>query len=170
MSFQKPKINVSLSTEDIRDYKLKLAHLTNNMDDFVIQRMKYHVNDLIVDKITDAMERERFSPKIIQNTYLKEVNITGEMIRAKVVSEYSSESGFDVAVAREKGTKGHMIRPNTKQALSWISAGVRFFSKGHWVSGIKSLNLVRNTIRDNKEKVQQAVEKDFADWEKQILG
>jgi len=168
MSFQKPKID--LSSQGIKDYKLKLAHLTNNMDDFLINKTKEHTNKLIVDEITSKMERERFSPKIIQNTYLKEVSITGEYIRARIVSEYSSESGFDVAVAREKGTKDHKIAPTTKKALSWIMAGVRMFSKGHWVSGLKSLYIVRNTIRDRKSLVESAIAKDFQQWQDRIFA
>lgn len=38
------------------------------------------------------------------------------------------------------GTKSHFIRPVKKAALHWSSNGVRFFSKGHWVRGIKPTN------------------------------
>ena len=128
------------------------------------------MNKIIIDEIQRRMEVEKFSPKIIQNTYLKAVNITGESIRARIVSEYTSESGFDVAVAREKGTRDHMIAPTTKQALSWIFQGIRMFSKGHMVSGMKSLNLVRNTIKDKSDEVKRAVDNDFQKWAKQILN
>jgi hypothetical protein len=175
MSFVRPQLKALLtpskimSSEEVRDYKTKLAHITNNMDDFLIQAMKEHMNKIIIDEIQRRMEVENFSPKIIQNTYLKEVSITGERVRAKVVSEYTSESGFDVAVAREKGTKDHMIVPTSANALSWIFQGVRMFSKGHMVSGLKSLNIVRNTIKDKSSDVNRAVDNDFQKWIKQIL-
>tara|TARA_Y100001949_G_scaffold175485_1_gene185406 strand:+ start:518 stop:994 length:477 start_codon:yes stop_codon:yes gene_type:complete len=156
--------------QSVKEYKNKLAHITNNMDEFLLLKTTEHMNKIIIDEIQRRMEVEKFSPKIIQNTYLKAVNVTGESIRAKVVSEYSSESGFDVAVAREKGTKDHMIAPTTKQALSWIFQGIRMFSKGHMVSGLKSLNLVRNTIKDKSEDVKRAVDNDFQNWVKQILN
>lgn len=169
MAFQKPTIQTSLSVNEARDYKNKLAHLTNNMDDFLINKTKEHMNKIVIDEIQKRMEREKFSPKIIQNTYLKEVYITGEMVRAKVVSEYTSESGFDVAVAREKGTKDHMIKPTVKMALHWITAGVSLFSKGHMVSGLKSLNIIKNTIRDKSDEVKEAVEKDFQTWQDSVM-
>jgi len=175
MSYVKPQLKSLLTpsrimtSEEVRDYKTKLAHITNNMDDYLIQITKEHMNKIIIDEIQRRMEVENFSPKIIQNTYLKEVYITGENIRAKVVSEYTSESGFDVAVAREKGTKDHMIAPTSANALSWIFQGVRMFSKGHMVSGLKSLNIVRNTIKDKSSDVKLAVDNDFQKWAKQIL-
>ncbi|MBF85118.1 MAG: hypothetical protein CL489_11715 [Acidobacteria bacterium] len=175
MSFTKPSImrfypRNLLNVQSVKEYKNKLAHITNNMDEFLLLKTTEHMNKIIIDEIQRRMEVEKFSPKIIQNTYLKAVNVTGESIRAKVVSEYSSESGFDVAVAREKGTKDHMIAPTTKQALSWIFQGIRMFSKGHMVSGLKSLNLVRNTIKDKSEDVKRAVDNDFQNWVKQILN
>ena len=42
------------------------------------------------------------------------------------------------------GTKAHFIRPNKASALSWVSGGTRFFSKGHMVSGIKKDKWIEN--------------------------
>jgi len=179
MSFTKPTVKMTtffpmhiqggLSSKAIREYKNKLAHITNNMDDFLLLKTTEHMNKIIIDEIQRRMEVENFSPKIIQNTYLKGVYVTGEKISAKVVSEYTSESGFDVAVAREKGTKDHMILPTTKQALSWIFQGMRMFSKGHMVSGLKSLHIIRNTIKDKSNEVKREVDLEFQKWVKQIL-
>ena len=37
-----------------------------------------------------------------------------------------TDSGFDVALAREHGTKRHFIAPRVKLALSWITLGIRY--------------------------------------------
>ena len=150
--------------EGVRDYKTRLAHLKNNFDDFLLAKAKEHANKIVVDEIVERMKDNNFSSKIWMNTYLKDVSITGSRIRVHIKSEYTTTSGFDVAVAREKGTRGHFIRPNTATVLSWITQGIRLFSKGHWVSGIKSLKLIHKTIREKKPELQQAVDKEFEDW------
>jgi hypothetical protein len=150
--------------EGVRDYKTRLAQLKNNYDEFLLAKVREHVNKIIVDEIISKMQKENFSPKIYQNTYLKDVKLTNRGIKANIVSVYFTASGFDVAIAREKGTKGHFIKPNTAQALSWITQGVRLFSKGHWVSGIKSLKIIQKTIKEKKPEVQQAIEREFEQW------
>jgi hypothetical protein len=150
--------------ESVRDYRTRLAHLKGNYDEFLLNRAKYHANVIIVDEIVKRMVSNRFSPKIWMNTILKDVEITQGKVKVKINSTYFSDSGFDVAVARERGTKGHMIKPNTARVLSWISAGVRMFSAGHWVSGIKSLRIIRNTIKEKTPELQEAMDKEFEDW------
>ena len=150
--------------EGIRDYKTRLAQLKNNYDDFLIAKTKEHTNKIIVDTIVEKMKDNNFSSKIWMNTYLKNVSITGSRVKVLIKSEYTTTSGFDVAIAREKGTKGHFIKPNMATVLSWIDQGVRLFSKGHWVSGIKSLRLIHKTIREKKPELQQTIEKEFEDW------
>ena len=150
--------------EGVRDYKTRLAQLKNNYDDFLIAKTKEHTNKIIVETIVEKMKANNFSSKIWMNTYLKDVSITGSRVKVLIKSEYTTASGFDVAIAREKGTKRHFIRPNTATVLSWFDQGVRLFSKGHWVSGIKSLRLIHKTIREKKPELQQTIEKEFEDW------
>lgn len=38
----------------------------------------------------------------------------------------------------EEGTKRHFIKPRLEKALRWIQDGVKYFSKGHYVSGIQA--------------------------------
>lgn len=150
--------------EWVRDYKTRLAHLKGNYDEFLLNRAKYHANVIIVDEIVKRMQNANFSSKIWMNTVLKDVEITQGKVKVKINSTYFSDSGFDVAVAREKGTRGHFIRPNTARVLHWIDQGVSLFSAGHWVSGIKSLRIIRNTIKEKTPDLQTAMDKEFEDW------
>jgi hypothetical protein len=38
------------------------------------------------------------------------------------------------------GTKRHFVAPKSAKVLSWVSGRQRYFSKGHFVSGIKATN------------------------------
>ena len=56
--------------------------------------------------------------------------------------------GFDLGVAAHglmlnDGTKRHWVGPKHKKALRFVGPGGRFFfSKGHWVSGIKAMRFI----------------------------
>jgi hypothetical protein len=45
------------------------------------------------------------------------------------------------------GTSAHWIFPVNAQALSWVEDGIRYFSKGHQVSGIKASHFHSQTLR-----------------------
>jgi len=156
--------------KQLEDYKLNLAHFRSGYNDFVRLKVTELANKILVDPIINKMEMEGFSRKIWQNTILDEVELTPTHIKLTIRSEYFSESGFDVAIAREYGTKTHFIKPQVKLALSWIGNGKRLFSKGHWVSGIKSLRIIHNTVESNKEQFIQEFNEEFERWRISIFG
>lgn len=90
------------------------------------------------------MRKKRFSQKIIDSTYVESVDVTtGEIT---ITSDYESEDGFDVSLAREEGTAHHKIIPKNKKFLSWIDNGIRRFSAGHTVKGIPAEKIIEKTI------------------------
>lgn len=67
---------------------------------------------------------------------------TGELTRShytKVLNTFSLEVGARAKHAKflAFGTKRHFIQPIKAKALHWRSGGASFFSKGHFVKGIK---------------------------------
>ena len=158
--------------EKIQDLKTRIAHYRNFHDDFSKRKAKELANKIIVDKITNLMQAEEFSEKIWKNTFLSDdvqIDSYKGKIHLNVRSVYKTESGFDVALAREHGTKRHWIAPRVKLALSWITQGIRLFSKGHYVSGIKSLHIIEDTVKANKEELQREFTKEMLKWKQQIL-
>jgi len=106
-----------------------------------------------------------FSKKIINAVRIVNLNIslnTGE-ITFDVISDYKDkDTGFDVAKAREEGTKKHKVEPDKKNFLSWKVRGVRFFSKGHWVRGIVESRIIKNTMNQNMPHVQRLLDEAIA--------
>ena len=49
-------------------------------------------------------------------------------------------------------------------ALHWSSGGTHFFSKGHWVSGIPSLKLIKKTIGEKKKIVKERLKEETRKW------
>jgi hypothetical protein len=50
----------------------------------------------------------------------------------------------------EYGTEPHWVAPKNAQALSWESGGVRYFSRGHEVSGIRATRFMQRAYLVNK--------------------
>ena len=140
------------------------------MNDVLLRSAERWVNVLIVDKITDRMRENNFSQNIWMGTKVISSSIERDQITVTIQNYYFSETGFDVAIAREYGTKDHWIRPKFKQLLSWIQEGRRLFSRGHIVSGIKSLHIIRDTVKEQMPEVQKKIEEDVSDWQDKVFS
>ncbi len=152
------------SIGEIQKYKNNIAHLKNNTNDILLRSAERWVNELIVDTIQDKMRENNFSQKIWMSTKIINSRIENNQVIVTIQNYYFSETGFDVAVAREYGTKDHWIRPRFKQVLSWIQEGKRLFSRGHIVSGIKSLLIIKNTVKDQMPEVQDKIDEDMQEF------
>jgi len=148
-------------------FRLRVMQYTHLHDEWVIRKAKEKANKIIVDDIIQQMKDENFSPKIWKGTFLSD-RVTFDKkkgkLNLKVRSVYETDSGFDVALAREHGTKRHFIAPRVKLALSWITLGVRLFSKGHYVSGIKSLYIIRDTVERKKKEFEKEFFEEYYFW------
>ena len=155
-------------------------------------------NEEFLDIVHQKMQNYGFSKKIIDRTYIDTIDfVSRKKIRVHLVSDYISESGFDVSKAREEGTKDHFIGlkvktprpgghtveqtdqtrdiPGSKQrnhprALSWISMGNRFFSGGHWVTGIPNLYIIDNTIKERANRVRYRYHMELLEWLQKNFG
>ena len=148
-------------------FRLRVMQYTHLHEDWVINKAKEKANKVIVDDIVQQMKDANFSHKIWKGTFLSDkVSFDKEkgIIHLKVRSIYETDSGFDVALAREHGTKRHFIAPRVKLALSWITLGIRLFSKGHYVSGIKSLYIIRDTVERKKAQCQREFLAEYYLW------
>ena len=152
------------SIGEVQKYKNNIAHLKNNTNDILLRSAERWVNELIVDTIQDKMRENNFSQKIWMGTKIINSRIENNQVIITIQNYYFSETGFDVAIAREYGTRDHWIRPRLKQVLSWIKGGKRLFSAGHIVSGIKSLLIIQNVVRDQMPKVQDKIDEDMQEF------
>lgn len=153
------------SLDDIEKFRIRLRSVRVLLDGFIKATLRNLVNQLVLDEIHRKMEEAEFSEKIILGTIIKKVELIGrKKLQITILSEYFSETRFDVAIAREEGTRRHLVAPVQAQALRWIEEGVVKFSKGHEVEGIKSLKLVAKTIDEMTEEVQNAYEFELKAW------
>lgn len=82
-------------------------------EDFIHKKATEIINEEIVETIKWKMKMWKFSPKIIDSTYLDKVVVRGRGVSGFIKSDYVSSSGFPVSVAREFGTTKHWIQPKS---------------------------------------------------------
>ena len=83
------------------------------------------------------------------NRYKQSLKITPNQFGFKIVLDYQGDDDESLGIWFEQGTKAHFIRPKKsgkKKSLFWIETGQRFFSKGHFVEGIKKMNIVHDSV------------------------
>lgn len=160
------------SPEDARALSDRINSIKIQLWQFQAITIRKLANSLILDQIQKRMRAFNFSEKIVINTVVSNIDILStNKLRIYFKSTLFSETGFDVALAREKGTKDHMIRPTVKKALHWIQEGVAHFSKGHKVSGLKALHIIADTLKENEGLLQKQYNDEVNTWfRKNIKG
>jgi hypothetical protein len=125
---------------------------------FIEQTARQIIDEEILQPIKTGMRQFGYSQKIIDGTTIENFFVDSNgFIQFDVVSDYKSENGFDVAKAREEGTKDHFIKPVVKTALSWIVGNLRLFSKGHWVKGFTKSNIIKKTTETRFPIAQERI-------------
>ena len=134
------------STQDVMKLLFNATRFEMQYPRFIEQTSRQIIDEEILNPIQTAMRSFGYSEKIIDGTFIDNLFVDGNgFVQFDVVSDYTSELGFDVAKAREEGTKRHFIKAVVKVALSWVSNNVRMFSKGHWVKGFTKSNIIKKT-------------------------
>ncbi len=138
--------NIS-SQQDVMRLLFNVTRFEMQYPRFIEESARQIIDQEILQPIKIAMRSFGYSEKIIDGTFIDNLFVDGNgFIQFDVVSDYKSELGFDVAKAREEGTKRHFIKPVVAAVLSWIVGGfVKAFSKGHWVKGFTKSNIIKKT-------------------------
>ncbi len=166
------KINIRVeSKQELQTLRNKSRSVRIQLPQWQAITVRKLANTLILEAIQKKMYERGFSQKIIDGTEITNIEVKGQKkVRIFVKSEYFSETGFDVALAREKGTKRHFIEPVEKQALRFIELGKVKFSKGHYVDGMIAFKTVATSIAESKGRFQDEYNRQLFAWLKNNLG
>lgn len=172
--------------EDVKNFSPKVQTLKLQLPQFQQATILRIATQKTLHLIHNRMRAAGFSQKIIDGTTITNVELlSATKARLHFRSEYFSDLGFDVAVAREKGTKRHFVAPEEaptltallsgafqkKAALHFITKGGEdAFSKGHFVEGIVALMIVGLTVGETEQAVQDQYSKELLDWMAANLG
>lgn len=136
------------------------------------QILRETVEKFLLPKIRTKMAQANYGRDIIASTIVSDVFIFEETFQVIIKSEVlSGDASFDIVRFREFGTKRHFIEPKDPDGvLSWIQDGERVYSKGHWVSGIVGLNLIKDTITEERENIQKEFQRREEQWFKSVIA
>lgn len=154
------------TTSDLRNLAKKFEALSRTIPTIQKFAVEKAADEAVLTEIHREMEAQGISKKIIETTYVGEIEIIdGVVVRVHIISDYVAEDvgygEFDVGEAREEGTDDHKIMPlpgNKTGKLWWIDpkTGNLRNSRGHWVSGLPRLLIVETTILKNQSKFADA--------------
>lgn len=135
--------------------------------------IKNYASDVVLDEIHAKMELEEFSPKIIDATFVGPTIIAGKTAKIHFISDYKTDSGFDVSKAREEGTTHpNPTFPKKKGGvLRWIAkTGEIIFRKRSHPKGIERLLIIEKTIKKNQGTALQTIQDSISEKALKVLG
>lgn len=136
---------------------LRTQSLPFRIQEFTNYKILEIANKTLFKAIRDEAIKKKMPPRYINNlhsdfdgTYLWIwVDFKGKKIEP--LDEYF-----------EEGTKRHFIKPRLRKALRWVQDGIKYFSKGHYISGIQARHVFSEGFKKGypefKEKLAEELE------------
>lgn len=129
-------------------------------------------NDEVLEVIHRKMRANDFSPKIIDSTFVGPTELSSGKLRTHFISDYESDTGFDVSEAREEGTRDHLVKPKKiGGTLRWFAeTGEPIFRKKSFPKGIERLLIIERTIKQFENRSLSLFQDKLAEKIKNLLG
>ena len=151
--------------EDIKRFRQKITGLKIQLFTFQSTTLRNFANIIITDKIHQNMRDAGFSEKIIEGTFLDNIELIGrKKARLFFRSEYFAETGFDVALAREEGTDKHEVVAGPGKVLPIPTSSGIIFRKSANPDGILALFIVANTVKQMTAPLQDEYNRQLDIW------
>ena len=64
----------------------------------------------------------------------------------------------------EEGTERHFIKPKFKKALKFVQDGLKFFSKGHYVSGLQARHVFQDGLQKGYPEFKKKLTQELEDY------
>lgn len=131
-----------MSFDSLHISALRAQSLAFRIEEFI------HSNVLeIADKTLVKTIRDEAQQKGLPERYVKNIksDYDGEYLWIWVDFKGKNKEPLDLWF--EEGTKRHFIKPVFKKALTWVLGEIRYFSKGHFVSGIEAKHIFKKGVQ-----------------------
>lgn len=120
---------------------MRTQSLPFRVQEYAHSRILDIANQTIVAAIKDEATRQGLPQRYVDSVHS---DFDGEYLWIWV--DFKGKNNEPLDLWFEEGTKRHFVKPVFKKALSWIFEGIRFFSKGHFVSGMEAKHVFRNGV------------------------
>lgn len=145
----------------------KLKSLAGRVEDI----LEGIVNDEVIQEIKRKMFAADYSIRIIDNVELRNVRVEENKIKYEVWNELLVGEGFDIAVGREEGIPEHDIFGNPVLVFpgkTAIGTPTDIFAKKVEHPGVEATHIIRDTVREKEQTVQNRYQKEVKTRIKQI--
>lgn len=129
-------------------------------------RIEEYAHSIVVDIANQTIVRaikEGASQKGLPKRYLDSVHADFDGNYLWIWVDFKGKNNIPLDLWFEEGTKRHFIKPVFKKALSWALENVRYFSKGHYVSGIEATHVFQKGVDKGypefKSKLASSIQK-----------
>ena len=131
-----------MSFDSLHISALRAQSLAFRIEEFVRSEIVTIANKTLVKTITDEAKQKDLPERYVNNI---KSDFDGQYLWIWV--DFKGKNNEPLDEYFEEGTRRHFIsprggtssrNPNLTNVLSWVKNGFRFFSKGHYVSGIKA--------------------------------
>lgn len=158
---------------ELKAFNQKLKALSPTIPTLQKKALERAADEAVLTSIHTDMETNKFSKKIIDKTFVGDIEQTPKGAKVHFISDFESDSGFDVSQGREEGTfHPNPTFPIKGKSLSWIDkqSGKRIFRKKSHPSGIKRLLIIETNINKNEQAFRDSYEKQIADSLNQLVS
>ncbi len=156
---------------DIKRFRTKITSFKIQLFTFQSTTLRKFADIIITQRIHQNMRDAGFSEKIIDGTFLDNIELVGKTkARLFFRSIYFSKTGFDVALAREEGTDDHDVIAGPGKVLPIPTNGGIIFRKKSHPDGILALFIVSNTVKQMTQPLQDEYNRQSDIWYQQNLG
>ena len=167
-----PRVVIN-SMAELRIFQSKIKALKNTLPGLQKLAADKAANDILLEAIHKEMGQKDVSDKIIDATFIGKIQNLGSKIKIHVISNYVSDSGFDVSNAREEGTRqSNPVKPNNPDGALRIPlpGGGFIFRKISRPDGMPRLLIIERNIAKFRQAVTDAYQQNLAAAVGNFLG
>ena len=132
-----------MSADSMHLAALRTQSLTFRIEEFVRSEILNIANRTLLQSIIREAKIKNLPDRYVNNI---KSDYDGEYLWIWV--QFKGKNNEPLDEYFEEGTRRHFIAPRFKKALSWVKDQTKYFSKGHYVSGIKA----RHVFAEGVEK------------------
>lgn len=147
---------VITNINQLRNLANKFRAVSKTLPTLQRNSLEAAATEIILKSIHTDMETNEFSPKIIEKTRVGPIQVLdgGKKARIHFISDYVSDSGFDVSEGREEGTRDHDVIAPPGKWLRFIDPETNkpVYRKKTHPSGIQRLLIIETNILKGEQK------------------
>lgn len=132
------------------------------------QSLPFRVQEFVDFKVREIAEktivraiRDEATSKNMPQRYVNNIHSEFDGKELWIWVDFKGKKQEPLDFYFEEGTKRHFIKPVFKKALRWFEGSIKFFSKGHYVSGIQARHVFREGLKKGYPEFKRSLQREI---------